>query len=252
MLKRLFGINKSAQPSEAINKDQLPVHVAMIMDGNGRWAKARNLPRLVGHQQGMEAMKTMIRYCSDIGIRYLTVYAFSTENWNRPKDEVDGLMELLVRFLRADIDELHANQVRMVMLGDSGRLPDICREEVEKAIALTAQNQGLTLCIALNYGSRDEILRGVRKIAQDVKEGRIDVEAIDEQVFSDALYTAGIPDPDLMIRTSGELRISNYLLWQMAYSELWFTETPWPEFSPAEFDKALIAYQDRDRRYGKI
>lgn len=252
MLKRLFGMNKTAQPSEQIDREKLPVHVAMIMDGNGRWAKARSLPRLVGHQQGMEAMKTLIRYCSDIGISYLTVYAFSTENWNRPKDEVDGLMELLVRFLRADIGELHANQVRMVMLGDASRLPEICRIEVDKALSLTAQNQGLTLCIALNYGSRDEILRGVRKIAQDVKEGRLDADDIDEKVFSDTLYTKGIPDPDLMIRTSGELRISNYLLWQLAYSELWFTEIPWPDFSPAEFDKALIAYQDRDRRYGKI
>ena len=252
MLKRLFGINKTAQPSEQIDREKLPVHIAMIMDGNGRWAKARNMPRLLGHQQGMEAMKTMIRYCSDIGIRFLTVYAFSTENWNRPKDEVDGLMELLVRFLRNDIGELHANNVRMVMLGDISPLPAICREEVEKALTLTAKNNGLTLCIALNYGSRDEILRGVRAIAEGVKAGRLEPEAVTEQMFSNSLYTAGIPDPDLLIRTSGELRISNYLLWQIAYSELWFTETPWPDFSPAELDKALIAYQDRDRRYGKI
>lgn len=252
MFKRIFGLNKSHQASDEVVSGNLPVHIALIMDGNGRWAKARNLPRLIGHQQGMEAMKTMIRYCSDIGIRYLTVYAFSTENWNRPQEEVDGLMELLIRFLKADIDELHANQVRMVLLGDAGRLPPQCRIEIEKALERTAQNQGMTLCIALNYGSRDEILRSVRKIAQDVKVGLLEPEAITEQIFCDSLYTAGIPDPDLMIRTSGELRISNYLLWQLAYSELWFTETAWPDFSPEEMDKALIAYQDRDRRYGKI
>lgn len=252
MLKRFFGSQKKYQVSEQVDHARLPVHIAMIMDGNGRWAKSRNLPRLAGHHQGVEAMKTIIRYCSDLGIRYLTVYAFSTENWNRPQEEVDGLMELLVRFLRAEIDELHENQVRMKVLGDITRLPAAGRAEIENALERTAQNKGITFCIALNYGSRDEILRGVRKIAADVKAGVLEPADITEEIFSDSLYTAGIPDPDLMIRTSGELRISNYLLWQLAYSELWFTQTPWPDFTPEELDKALIAYQDRDRRYGKI
>lgn len=252
MFKRLFGSPKVHQMANTIDPAKLPAHIALIMDGNGRWAKARMLPRLAGHHQGVEALKTIIRYCSDIGIRYLTVFAFSTENWNRPQEEVDGLMDLLVRFLRAEIDELHANQVRMKVLGDISRLPEAGRHEIENALERTAQNSGLTFCIALNYGSRDEILRGVRRIAEAVKAGSLEPEDITEQLFSDALYTAGIPDPDLMIRTSGELRISNYLLWQIAYSELWFTDTPWPDFSPEELNKALIAYQDRDRRYGKI
>lgn len=252
MFKRLFGSYKKHKVSEQLDPAKLPVHVAVIMDGNGRWAKARNLPRLAGHHQGVVAMKNIVRYCSDLGIRYLTVYAFSTENWNRPQDEVDGLMELLVRFLKAEIDELHENQVRMKVLGDISRLPAAGRAEIEKALELTAHNKGITFCIALNYGSRDEILTGVKKIAADVKAGILDPESITEEVFSNALYTAGIPDPDLMIRTSGELRLSNYLLWQLAYSELWFTDIPWPEFSPEEMDKALIAYQTRDRRYGKI
>ncbi len=252
MFKRLFGSNKTHSVSNELDLERLPVHIALIMDGNGRWAKARNLPRLAGHQRGVEALKTIIRYCSDIGIRYLTVYAFSTENWNRPKDEVDGLMEILVRFLRAEIDELHENQVCMKVLGDITRIPTAGRNEIVNALERTAENKGLTFSIALNYGSRDEILRGVRKIAEDVKAGILEPDDITEQVFCDSLYTAGIPDPDLLIRTSGELRISNYLLWQIAYSELWFTETAWPDFSPVELDKALIAYQDRDRRYGKI
>lgn len=252
MFKRLLGFRKKNQVSGTLDPEKLPVHIALIMDGNGRWAKARMLPRLAGHHQGVVALKNIIRYSSDIGIRYLTVFAFSTENWNRPQEEVDGLMELLVRFLRAEIDELHENQVRMKVLGDISRLPAAGREEIESALARTSQNKGLTFCIALNYGSRDEILRGVRKIAEEVKAGVLAPEEITEEVFSDSLYTAGIPDPDLLIRTSGELRISNYLLWQIAYSELWFTETAWPDFSPEEMDKALIAYQDRDRRYGKI
>ncbi len=252
MLKRFFGLKSKHETGSTIDPVKLPVHLALIMDGNGRWAKSRMLPRLAGHQRGVEALKTIIRYCSDIGIRYLTVYAFSTENWNRPKEEVDGLMELLVRFLRAEIDELHENKVRMKVLGDVSRLPELGRIEIENALERTAQNNGLTFCIALNYGSRDEILRGVRKIAEEVKAGRLDPEDITEQTVDESLYTAGIPDPDLLIRTSGELRISNYLLWQIAYTELWFTETTWPDFSPAELDKALIAYQERDRRYGKI
>lgn len=252
MLKRFFGSNKKYDVPDALALDKLPAHVAVIMDGNGRWAKARNLPRLAGHQRGVEALKTIIRYSSDIGIRYLTVYAFSTENWNRPQEEVDGLMELLVRFLRAEIEELHANRVRMKVLGDISKLPAAGRNEIENALALTAHNTGLTFNIALNYGSRDEILKGVRKLAEEVKAGSLEPEAITETMFSEALYTAGIPDPDLLIRTSGELRISNYLLWQIAYSELWFTETPWPDFTPEEMNKALMAFQDRDRRYGKI
>lgn len=252
MLKRLFGKRERYSPPDILDTDKLPRHLALIMDGNGRWAKARSLPRLAGHQRGGETLKTIIRYCSDIGIRYLTVYAFSTENWSRPQDEVDGLMELLVRFLQAETDELHANRVRMKVLGDLSRLPKPAREAFEEALARMAVNDGLTFCIALNYGSRDEILRGVRALATDVREGQLDPEDINEERFSGSLYTAGIPDPDLLIRTSGELRISNFLLWQIAYSELWFTETPWPDFTPGELEKALLAYQDRERRYGKI
>lgn len=252
MLKRLFGQKERYAPPEALQPDKLPAHLALIMDGNGRWAKARNLPRLAGHQRGGETLKAIIRYCSDIGIRYLTVYAFSTENWSRPKDEVDGLMELLVRFLQAEVDELHANRVRMKVLGDLSRLPKAGQAEFGKALEKTAGNDGLTLCIALNYGSRDEILMGVRALAEAAARGELTPEEITEERFGQALYTAGIPDPDLLIRTSGELRISNFLLWQIAYSELWFTETPWPDFTPQELEKALIAYQDRDRRYGKL
>lgn len=252
MLKRFFKNDAQTRTDALLIPEKLPRHVALIMDGNGRWAKARNLPRLAGHQRGVETVKSIIKYCSDIGIKYLTVYAFSTENWGRPKDEVDGLMELLARFLKAEIDELHRNQVRMKVLGDIRPLPDAGRTEIERALERTADNTGLTFCIALNYGSRDEILKGVRHVAKQVADGVIALEEISESLFSEALYTAEIPDPDLLIRTSGEMRISNFLLWQIAYSELWFTDIPWPDFTPDELYKALIAYQDRDRRYGKI
>lgn len=246
------GMLKNSENDLELSTEKLPKHVAFIMDGNGRWATKKFLPRLAGHKAGVEQLRDVIKYSSDIGIEYVTFYAFSTENWKRPKSEVDGLMNLLVSFLKKEIDALHKNKVKIVILGDINELPDKARNEVLSAIEKTKDNSGLTCSIALNYGGRDEILRAVANIASEVSKGFIGLEDINSTLFESKLYTSGIPDPDLMIRTSGELRLSNYLLWQLAYAEFYFTDTFWPDFDRVEYIKALKEYQNRQRRYGKI
>ena len=234
------------------NEKKVPQHVAMIMDGNGRWAKARGMVRVQGHNAGMKALKEIVKHSDVLGVKYLTVYAFSTENWKRPAEEVSGIFRLLVRYVQSEIAELNANNVRVNILGDWSIIPEASREAVQTALAATENNTGLVFNIALNYGGRAEILRAARTLAEKVKNGELDAEAIDEAVFSDCLYTAGMPDPDLIIRTGGEYRLSNFLTWQSAYSELVVTPVYWPDFTPEEYDKALEEYYTRDRRFGGI
>ncbi|HYM03530.1 MAG TPA: isoprenyl transferase [Stellaceae bacterium] len=227
-----------------------PAHVAVIMDGNGRWAKARGLPRIAGHRRGAEAVRRTVTAAAEFGISYLTLFGFSSENWKRPADEVDDLMGLLRHYLRGEIAELHANGVRVRVIGERTRLsPDIVTL-IDNAESLTAGNTGLCLVIALSYGGRAEIARAARVIATEVKAGRLAPEDIDETRFSQFLFTDGLPDPDLVIRTSGEQRVSNFLLWQIAYSELVFTNTLWPDFGKADLELALRDYHGRERRYG--
>ncbi|MGB3417308.1 MAG: isoprenyl transferase [Mesorhizobium sp.] len=229
-----------------------PAHVAIIMDGNGRWAKARGLPRLAGHRAGVEALRNTVRAAPELGISYLTVYAFSSENWSRPKSEVSDLMGLLKIFIRRDLADLHRSGVRVRIIGDrEGLQPDI-RALLEEAETLTVANQALTLVIAFNYGGRDEIARAARRLALAVRRGDLDPEAITAERFAAALDTAGIPDPELVIRTSGELRLSNFLLWQAAYSELVFLPCFWPDFSHEHFVEALRVFAGRERRFGGI
>lgn len=246
------GMSESSEIKLDLSTEKLPKHVAFIMDGNGRWATKRFLPRLAGHNAGVEQLREIIRYSSDIGISHVTFYAFSTENWNRPKSEVNGLMNLLVSFLKKEIEQLHKNNVKIAILGDISELPEKPRVAVVKAIEKTSKNTGLTCSIALNYGSRDEILRATKEVAKAVLNGDIDLDDIDSDLFESKLYTSGMPDPDLMIRTSGELRLSNYLLWQLAYTEFYFTDAFWPDFNKEEYIKALTEYQGRKRRYGKL
>jgi undecaprenyl diphosphate synthase len=227
-----------------------PTHVAIIMDGNGRWAKARGLPRVAGHRRGAEAVRRTLTAAGEFGIAYLTLFGFSSENWKRPADEVDDLMGLLRHYIRAEIAELHAKGVRLRIIGDRRRLaPDIVTL-ITNAEALTAGNTGITLTIALSYGGRAEIVIAAQRIAEAVKAGSLDPAAVDEGLFARHLLTADMPDPDLVIRTSGEQRLSNFLLWQTAYSELVFTDTLWPDFGKADLEKALRDYHGRERRYG--
>ena len=228
----------------------LPQHVAIIMDGNGRWAKARGLPRIAGHRRGAEAVRRTVTAAGELGIPYLTLFGFSSENWKRPLAEVDDLMGLLRHYLRGEIAELHRNGVRLRVIGDRGRLaPDIVTL-IANAEALTRDNAGVNLTIALSYGGRDEIITAVRALIGKAAAGELSPEEIDEAVISEHLFTADIPDPDLLIRTSGEQRISNFLLWQCAYSELVFTKTLWPDFGQADLEQAIADYGGRERRYG--
>jgi undecaprenyl diphosphate synthase len=227
-----------------------PAHVAIIMDGNGRWAKSRGLPRIAGHRRGAESVRRAITAAAELGISYLTLFGFSSENWKRPSDEVNDLMGLLRHYLRGEIAELHQQGVRLLVIGDRARLaPDIVTL-IDNAEQLTRNNKGLTLIVALSYGGRDDIVQASRKLAEDVAAGRIQAKDIDETRLSSSLFTAGIPDPDLLIRTSGEQRISNFLLWQLAYTELVFIETLWPDFGRADLEKAISDYHGRERRYG--
>jgi len=227
-----------------------PAHVAIIMDGNGRWAKQRGLPRLAGHKAGVEALRRTVKAADELGIEWLTVYAFSSENWSRPQAEVSDLMGLLKIFIRRDLAELHKNGVRVLIIGErNGLQPDI-RKLLEEAEALTAENTALNLVIAFNYGGRDEIVRAARKIAEEAAEGRIDPATIDADMIGRHLDTAAMPDPDLLIRTSGELRLSNFLLWQAAYSELVFLPCYWPDFNRDQFAEAIRSFGARDRRFG--
>ena len=228
----------------------VPRHVAVIMDGNGRWAKQRGRPRLFGHRAGADSLRAILRACRDHGVEYLTVYAFSTENWVRPQDEVSGLMSLLKTFLKKDEHELHENQVRLRVTGRLQDLPKAVRTELERVMAATRNYEKGHLILALSYGGRAEIVDAVRAIAADVRAGTLAPEAIDEKAIAARLYLPDVPDPDLMIRTSGELRLSNFLLWELSYSEFYFTETLWPDFREADFAKALDEYARRQRRYG--
>ena len=228
----------------------VPRHVAVIMDGNGRWAKQRGRPRLFGHRAGADSLRAILRACRDHGVEYLTVYAFSTENWVRPQDEVSGLMSLLKTFLKKDEHELHENQVRLRVTGRLQDLPKAVRTELDRVMAATRNYEKGHLILALSYGGRAEIVDAVRAIAADVGAGRLAPEAIDEKAIAARLYLPDVPDPDLMIRTSGELRLSNFLLWELSYAEFYFTETLWPDFREADFAKALEEYARRQRRYG--
>lgn len=231
---------------------KIPTHVAIILDGNGRWAKAKGLPRKAGHVQGAKNVEVICEAAYKMGIQYLTVYAFSTENWNRPQDEVDALMQLLRNYMKTCLKTAEKNNMCVRVIGDKTRLDDDIRTRIAELEEATRNNTGLHFQIALNYGSRDEITRAVQKIAEKVQTGELKAQDITESTISEQLDTAGIPDPDLMIRTSGEQRISNYLLWQLAYSEFYFTSVPWPDFDKAELEKAIEAYQNRDRRYGLV
>jgi undecaprenyl diphosphate synthase len=229
----------------------MPQHVAVIMDGNGRWAKKKGALRIFGHRNAVQAVRDVTEGCGELGIKYLTLYAFSTENWNRPKEEVEGLMELLVNTLKAEIKTLSENQVRLSTIGETSHLPKDCQNNLAWAMDQTKNNNGLNLILALSYSGRWEITKAVKKIAEDVKSGLIDASAINEKFFENYLQTSGIPDPELLIRTSGELRISNFLLWQIAYSELFITPTLWPDFRKENLYEAIWSYQQRERRFGK-
>jgi len=230
----------------------LPRHVAIIMDGNGRWARQRHLPRIEGHRAGAESARVIIRTAGELGIKYLTLYAFSVENWNRPKDEVDALMKYLVHYLKTETPELNKNNVRLEIIGQVYRLPEAVQEHLKKSIATLSKNNGLTLIMALSYGGRTEIVDAVRSIAQKVKSGELDPPDITEQIFAQHLYTRNVPDPDVLIRTSGEMRVSNFLLWQISYTELVVTNTLWPDFRKPQFYAALEEYNRRHRRFGGL
>ena len=237
---------------EIAAQGNLPRHVAVIMDGNGRWAERRGKPRIVGHQAGMKAVREVIETTADLGIPYLTLYAFSQENWKRPRAEIEALMGLLQRYIRTERKNLIEKGIRVRAIGDIERLAHDSREELDELITDTAANERLTVTLALSYGGRSEIVAAVRRIARQVRAGELDPEAIDEEVFADRLYTADLPDPDLLIRTSGELRISNFLLWQIAYTELYVTDVLWPDFHRDAFLDAVAAYQGRERRFGRV
>ncbi len=236
---------------ESIDSSRLPRHIAIIMDGNGRWAKERGEDRVYGHYEGVVSVREIVDACGAIGIGYLTLYAFSAENWNRPKAEVDALMELLVNTIRKEVDDLKKNNVRMHVIGDFESLPEICQKELNEAIEITAGNTGLNLILALSYSSRDEIARAARVLAAKAVEGTIDIKDINDEAIAQNLYTHNFPDPELMIRTSGECRISNFLLYQLAYAELYFTNVHWPDFRKPHLYEALLNYQQRERRFGK-
>ncbi|MCR2805046.1 isoprenyl transferase [Paenibacillus soyae] len=254
MIKRLWAkLGLSSSPTaESLSSENIPVHVAIIMDGNGRWAKKRGLPRMAGHHSGMKTVKRITIAADRLGVKYLTLYAFSTENWKRPKAEVDFLMKLPQQFLDIELDELVSNNVQVRMMGSRDNLPPHTINALEEAISKTANNTGLVLNFALNYGSRMEMLDAIRDLAKDVKDGKLAPGDIDEEAMSERLLSSGLPDPDLLIRTSGELRLSNFMLWQLAYSELWFTDVYWPEFTEKHFYEAIGQYQRRARRYGGL
>ena len=231
---------------------KLPLHVAIIMDGNGRWAQRKGEQRVFGHQNGVKAVRDTTEAAAELGIKYLTLYAFSTENWNRPEDEVTALMELLVYTINAEKETLNKNNIRLLAIGDLNSLPAKCYNELKEAIDETSKNTRMSLVLALSYSARWEIIEGVKKICSEISKGNLSVEDIDENLFSSYLNTKGIPDPELLIRTSGETRISNFLLWQMAYTEFFFTDKLWPEFTKEDLYTALLDYQNRERRFGLI
>ena len=237
---------------EQIDITRIPRHIAVIMDGNGRWAKERGKPRIFGHQSAIQSVRDVTEACAELGVGYLTLYAFSTENWARPKDEVDALMNLLRKYMKDSIERSSKNNMRVRVIGDISALDQDLQDSIRKLEEVSASNTGLKFQVAINYGGRDEILRAVRKVAEGVKEGTIEPDKINEEMFYSFFDTAGIPYPDLMIRTSGELRTSNFLPWQLAYSEFYFTDTLWPDFNKKELQKAIDFYNGRERRFGGI
>ena len=230
----------------------LPIHIAIIMDGNGRWAQAQGLPRVEGHRRGADTVQRVLEACERHRIKYLTLYCFSNENWKRPKDELDFLMGLLKQYLIQERPTLMKNDIRLRIIGRRDGLPEDVLAEMDRSIEASANNASLTLCLAINYGARQEIVDAVREIAADIQAGRLDADSIDEEEIASRLYTSDIPDPDLLIRTSGEMRISNFLLWQISYSEIWVTNKAWPEFSDEDFEEALAEYANRQRRFGGL
>lgn len=237
---------------ENIDFNNLPKHIAVIMDGNGRWATQKGIARIFGHRNAVQSVKDVVEGCGEIGVKYLTLYAFSTENWGRPKEEVDGLMELLVNTLKKEIKSLNENRVKLKTIGSIDHLPQDCQTNLADAVAATSTNEGLTLVLALSYSGRWEIAKAAKDICMDTILGKIKPEEITEKTFSTYLSTAGIPDPELLIRTSGEMRISNFLLWQLAYTEFFVTDKLWPDFRKEDLYEAIHSYQQRDRRFGKI
>lgn len=236
---------------EQIDLSRVPNHIAIIMDGNGRWAKEKGHDRLYGHYHGVESVRDILEACAELNIQYLTLYAFSTENWDRPKDEVEGLMELLVDTIRNEVETLNKNNIKLHVIGDMHTLPDFARQELEEALIETKNNNKFNLILALSYSSRWELVNAVKNIASDVKEGKLDPENINQDTLQNYLATSEFPDPELMIRTSGEYRISNFLLYQLAYAELYFTSTQWPDFRKKHLFEAIIDFQNRRRRFGK-
>ncbi|HOG09975.1 MAG TPA: isoprenyl transferase [Smithella sp.] len=233
-----------------IDVNKLPRHIAIIMDGNGRWAKQHAMGRIRGHKKGAEAVRTTVRTCREIGVKYLTLFAFSIENWERPDKEVKALMYLLEEYLNVELDELQKQEIRLTTIGETDRLNETVREKLIETIDRTAQNDKMVLNLALSYGAKDEILAAVKTVVRDAQTGSLDIDRLDKETFSRYLYTAQMPDPDLLIRTSGEYRISNFLLWQMAYTELYFTDVLWPDFTREDLLKAIASYQKRERRFG--
>ncbi|MFD1067542.1 isoprenyl transferase [Oceanobacillus locisalsi] len=245
-------LSKQSKETDSLSADNIPDHVAIIMDGNGRWAQKRGLPRFAGHKEGVSTVNKIVKTAVGANVKVLTLYAFSTENWKRPKQEVDYILKLPKEFLHVYLPSLMENNVRIETIGDFHALPNNTQEAVNYAKEKTKNNDGLILNFALNYGSRYEILKAVKQIAMDLKEENLDIDHLDEDTFSKHLYTDGVSDPDLLIRTGGEYRLSNFMLWQMAYTEFWFTDKLWPEFTEETFCEALLAYQQRKRRYGGI
>jgi undecaprenyl diphosphate synthase len=243
---------EEAELLERLDLKRLPEHLAVIMDGNGRWAERRHLPRVAGHRAGVKAARDVIETCARLKVPYLTLYAFSLENWRRPQAEVDFLMRLLRGYLKRELPSIHKNNIRLLIIGRSADLPDAVREDIERGMQLTARNSGMKLVVALNYGGRAELVDAFNALLDRVRSNGLSAFHADEQTISENLYTAGLPDPDLLIRTSGEMRVSNFLLWQIAYAEIYVTETLWPDFSRARLLEALVDYQRRERRYGGL
>lgn len=245
-------VTQKSSTATSLDSSRMPRHIAIIMDGNGRWAQKRLMPRSMGHRAGMAALKEIVKVCDELKIPFLTVFAFSTENWKRPITEIDFLMNLLVEYLHKELDELHRNNVRIHVMGDYSVIPRECQLEIKKAIEKTANNDGLVFNIAINYGSRQEIVNTVKLLAEKVLRAEMKIDDIKEDSFSRLLYTGDIPDPDLLIRTAGEMRISNFMLWQIAYAEIVISETLWPDFSREDLIMAIKAYQGRDRKFGGL
>lgn len=248
----IFKSKKEYKENFELDMNNIPNHIAIIMDGNGRWAKEKKLPRSVGHKAGVETIRRILKEATKLGVKNLTLYAFSTENWNRPKEEVNTLMKLLVNYLKKELKECNENGVKMNVLGAVTKLPEDCQIALEEALKVTKNNTKINLNFALNYGGRDEIVRAIKFISSDINNNKIKEEDINEELVEKYLYTRGIPDPDLIIRPSGEKRLSNFLLWQCAYSEFWYSDINWPDFKEEDLRRAIADYQSRDRRFGKV